>query len=65
MAVAARKSGVASRRLVLMSTVFVLAACESTSASDSPAVSPSVSDESQTAIAVPSPTPIGDQGTKF
>lgn len=48
-----------------MSTVFVLAACESTSASDSPAVSPSVSDESQTAIAVPSPTPIGDQGTEL
>ena len=59
-----RKRGVASRRLVLMSTVFVLAACESSNATDS-AASPSVSDESQTAIAVPSPTPIGDQGTEL
>jgi hypothetical protein len=60
-----RKRGVACRRLVLMSTVFVLAGCEASNATDSPAVSPSVSDESETAIAVPSPTPIGDQGTKL
>jgi hypothetical protein len=59
------RKGVASRRMVLMSTVFVLAACESSNATDSPAASPSVRDESQTAIAVPSPTPIGDQGTKL
>jgi hypothetical protein len=62
--VASGKRRVASRRMILIMTAFVLAACDSSSASDSPAASPSVSSGSAT-TQVPSSITTSSEGTQL